>query len=203
MDNIPLGHEQIQGLPLQLPFGIALPKSFSGAFEKHVHNNYLFPNGDIPDNYEMSDLVFLQLKSHIEIKYGPLYSALLKNKTEIVKRIHHKHHLIHRTADEETLERREAREKVRIASVNREANAEIERMKRDERILRLQHLADLAVNCQEYMNRLEIIILYNDSALFSFTDDEIHRCKLIFDEHVPFKNAMNAGFPKMMRNVLN
>jgi hypothetical protein len=193
MENIQLNHEQIHGLPLQLPFGIALPKSFSGVFEKHVHNNYLFTDGDIPDNYEMSDLEFLQLKSHIEIEYGPLYSALLKNKREIVKRIHSKYHLIHRTADEETIERRESREKIRIASVNREAKSEAERIKRDERILRLQHLADLAVNCQEYMNRLEIIILYNNSDLFSYTNEEIHRCKLIFDEHISFKNAMNAG----------
>jgi hypothetical protein len=193
INNIQLDNAQ-NHIPLpQLPHGIALPKSFSGAFEKHVYNNYLFTDGNIPANYQMSNSEFLQLKSHIEIEYGPLYSALLKKSEEIVKRVHHKHHILHRTLEEETSDKRAAREVVRIASENKAAKDAAETVRRDQRILRLQHLAGLAVNCEEYITRLDAIINYNNSDLFSYTNEEIQRCKLIFDEHIPFKNAMNAG----------
>jgi hypothetical protein len=204
MNNLQFNNEQNPIAVPQLPHGIALPETFSGSFEKHVFDNYLFPNGDIPANYEMSDLEFLQLKNHIELEYGHLYSALLKKKAEIVKRVQKKYYKLHRTAEQETNDRRTARDVIRIAGEKRAAKEAAEEVLRDQRILRLEHLAhqrtlrlehlaSLAVNCEEYMIRLEDTINYNNSDLFSYTDEDISRCRQIFDEFVIFKNAMIGG----------
>lgn len=71
MNNIQQNNEQFGSLvALQSLHGIVLPSTFSGAFEKHVFDNYLFRDGDIPKNYSITDLEFLQLKGHIETEYG-------------------------------------------------------------------------------------------------------------------------------------
>jgi hypothetical protein len=40
---------------------------------------------------------------------------------------------------------------------------------------------------------LEDTIIHNNSDLFGYTDEEILRCRQIFNESVIFKNAMTGG----------
>jgi hypothetical protein len=80
-----------------------------------------------------------------------------------------------------------------IAGEKRGAKEAAEEVLRDQRILRLEHLAGLAVNCEENLIRLEDTIIYNNLNLLSYTDEEILRCRQVFNESVIFKNAMTGG----------